>query len=111
MSGQRRCSRDRGLDDGGAVHDAFKAGPFVVRDVSRAVLGTLLVVDRFGDPCWDADLGARVHRNRYAQDIFLRGKGYPVIRAAGSGQVRVHDTRRAAAVKLPAALHRGVKYR
>lgn len=106
---QRRCSRDRRLDDG-AVHDAFKAGPFVVRDVSRSVLSTLLV-DRFGDPCWDADLGARVHRNRYAQDIFLRGKGHPVPRAAGSGQVRVHDTRRAATVNLPAALHRGVKYR
>lgn len=107
MSVQRSCSRDRRLDDGGAVHDAFKAGPLVVRDGGRAVLGTLLVVDRFGDPCWDADLGARVHRNRYAQDIFLRGKGHPVPRAAGIGQVRVHDTRRAATVKIPAALRRG----
>lgn len=105
---QRRCFRAGMLADDGTADDAYEAGSFVVRDVGRTLSGTLpVVVNRLGGRCGHAGGGAWVRRTRYVCDTLLLGAGHAAP-PAGSGQLGVHDTLRATAVKIIAALHRGV---
>ena len=111
MSVHRRCPRARMREDGSAARDACEAGSVVVRDVAvrfgvrcpSSSIGVAVVV---GTPMWAPGFAGPATPTTSSCPV--RTSQHPW--SAGSGQVRVHDIRHAPAVKLPAALHRGVKY-